>query len=267
MFESVSQLSNAFQAASIARQDDWNTVAAGINVPQLCGMLEGQISASVTAAATCLQREDGMPGFVADQLRNTADMIRVGGGDPRPTPSVCGGDPRPVQLMCGGGDPRPMPPIDHNFPSYPPTEHCGNSFEDAFRRFGDELTKSIVDAVRTELKNTGGTDGEGAQCGKTTGGSWMQAIARAMGDVLGSKASRMVELSHEIQALSGAKTAPAPGATQADENTRNMEAASKSQQLNTEFQATGQEFNLLQTTFSTAMKTLGEGMASVARKQ
>jgi len=39
------------------------------------------------------------------------------------------------------------------------------------------------------------------------------------------------------------------------------------QRLKTEFQATGQEVNLLQITFSTAIKTMGEGMASIARKQ
>jgi hypothetical protein len=128
-----------------------------------------------------------------------------------------------------------------------PTE----GLREAFRELAGELTKSLVEAVRAELKKGDGEAAEGS------GGSWMLAIARAMGKVLGEKASRMVELSEKIQGLSSSS-----GTGDASK----MQAAAETQRLNSEFQATGQEFNLLQTTFSTAIKTLGEGMASVARR-
>jgi hypothetical protein len=72
----------------------------------------------------------------------------------------------------------------------------------------------------------------------------------------------MVELASKIQALS-AQSGNGTELSDADK----MKAASETQVLNAQFQATGQEFNLLQTTFSTAIKTIGEGMSSVARKQ
>ena len=130
-------------------------------------------------------------------------------------------------------------------------------------KFTANLTQQIVDSVNNSMQEqTGGA--------KKGGGSWMQAIAKAMGEVMGKKAARMVELSDKIATLAEPpKPADGTAVTKTNEQVQNekMEAASKTQTLNTEFQATGQEFNLLQTTFSTAIKTIGEGMASIARKQ
>lgn len=44
-------------------------------------------------------------------------------------------------------------------------------------------------------------------------------------------------------------------------------AAKEVNAVNAQFQATAQEFNLLQTAFSTAIKSLGEGLSAMARKQ
>ncbi len=192
----------------------------------LGGMLDGAVGGATKDASRQLVREDGMPKFIDDLVQAKVD-----------------------EAMSG---------LDRSRPDGDTKKHCEDEYGDIFKDFQNELTQSIVSAVRNEIKSEG--DAAGASSGgKASGGSWLQAIAKAMGSVMGEKASKMVELSQKIQAQNTAKPE--------GDKTNQMEAASQAQQLNTEFQATGQEFNLLQTTFSTAIKTLGEGMASIARKQ
>ncbi len=206
---------------SIASSQAGPTSHADADLPQLQVMLRECVSEATKDAATIFHREDGMPRYVKDEVASQANGMLT---EPLvELPEPC--DPKPLQNTEG--------------------------LREAFRELSGELTRSLVEAVRAELKNGDGEAAEGS------GGSWMLAIARAMGKVLGEKASRMVELSEKIQGLSsGSGTGDAS----------KMAAAAETQRLNTEFQATGQEFNLLQTTFSTAIKTLGEGMASVARR-
>ena len=88
--------------------------------------------------------------------------------------------------------------------------------------------------------------------GKKSAGSWLQAIAKAMGEAMGDRASKMVELSNKM-----GEAAKQEG----DKGAKEM------QSISSQFQAVSQEFNLLSNTFSTAIKSLGEGMTNMARKQ
>lgn len=88
--------------------------------------------------------------------------------------------------------------------------------------------------------------------GTGTGG-WLQAIAKAMGKALGDKAAHMVDLSTSMQSHVGAKA----GSADANQFNKDM----------TDFQATGQEYSMLNSVFSTAIKSIGEAMSSMARKQ
>jgi hypothetical protein len=196
------------------------------------------VAAAVQGALSRLQREDGLPTFLADAVQ-----AQLGATDSWQ-------DAQCTQAQAG-------------------TAAAQEACSQALQAFGTELVDAIVQSVRQQLQ----AQGSSAEAGGTArpgSGSWMLAIARAMGEVLGNKASRMVQLSQQIQDLSDRSRAAAGDGTQPlDDAGRAQQLldAAESQRLNTEFQATGQEFNLLQTTFSTAMKTLGEGMASVARKQ
>ncbi len=192
----------------------------------LGSMVDDAVGNATKDASRQLVREDGMPKFIDDLVQTKVDDVMAG-----------------LTLVKPHGDTK---------------THCEQEYGDIFKDFQNELTQAIVSAVRNEIKsNADATDGTSGS--KSSGGSWLQAIARAMGTVMGEKASKMVELSQKIQAQTAAKSE----GSKEDQ----MAAASEAQKLNTEFQATGQEFNLLQTTFSTAIKTMGEGMASIARKQ
>jgi len=180
---------------------------------------------AVNQAATQLNQQNGMPKFLVEEIGNVTRTAVQG-----LTTNVSPAAQNTVQTATSG----------------------------SIEAFIQNLTKTIVDSVRSQLQN-----GAGSTDAKVSGGSWMQAIATAMGKAMGEKASTMVQLASKIQALSAQSTATGTELTDADK----MKAASETQVLNAQFQATGQEFNLLQTTFSTAIKTIGEGMSSVARKQ
>lgn len=190
--------------------------------------MNGAVGGAVQDATKTLQQEHGMPKFLADT----------------------------VHKMVGDVLGPLMKQVD------PQVQHAVNNGAD-FNKFRDDLSKSIIDQVLKFVKGDGTEEGGGAKGGGKSGGSWMQAIAKAMGTAIGDKAKSMVKLSAEIQEL----TAGATSGKGLKNDMSKEDAAKEAQLKNTEFQATSQEFNLLQTTFSTAMKTLGEGMKSIASKQ
>ena len=110
--------------------------------------------------------------------------------------------------------------------------------------------QQIVDSVRNQMAESTGEGGRG--CGKAGAKSWLQAIAQAMGEAMGDKAAKMVELSGKLKEAAGGN---------------GEDAAKEMQAVNAEFQAVSQEFKLLTDAFNTALKSLGEGMSSMARKQ
>lgn len=77
--------------------------------------------------------------------------------------------------------------------------------------------------------------------------SWLVAIAQALGTMLGEKAETMKGLVDKMNS--------------ADENGKEFNMAL------TEFQAESQMFSMLSNASSTAIKSIGEGLTSNARKQ
>ncbi len=202
-------------------------------------LVQQAVADALQGALQRLQREDGLPGFVSGALQAQAAATVTAWEGPQSTQAQA--QTQAAQANCG----------------------------DALRAFSAELGDAIVQSTRQQLQAEA-SGGDGGVATRPGGGSWMLAIARAMGAVLGQKASRMVELSQQIQDLSSrSRGATSDGTAPPDDAGRAQQLldAAESQRLNTEFQATGQEFNLLQTTYSTAMKTLGEGMAAMARRQ
>lgn len=131
----------------------------------------------------------------------------------------------------------------------------------------DELAKKIVDTVREILNekdeiasNRTGGSGKG---GKKPAGSWLMAIATAMGKVLGEKAAEMVKLSDKISAAAQDKK----DAIDKKDSDAKEKAAETSTQAQTELQGVSQEFKLLTETFSTVIKGIGESLSTMGRQQ
>lgn len=92
----------------------------------------------------------------------------------------------------------------------------------------------------------------------SSGGGWLSAIAKAMGKALGIQAAR-------VTALSNAIAENAKGAGSGDVKADAKQAA-EAMQLNTQFQAASQELSITSNAFATAIKALGEGSTTLARK-
>lgn len=133
------------------------------------------------------------------------------------------------------------------------------------QRIADELQQKINDFVAKGAADAAGGQELKESKGGSKGGSWLMAIARALGTVAGDSAKRLVTLSDKVADASKEKNELAD-----DKNASTGEkgaAADKYNQAVTELQGASQEFGLLMNTISTTLKSLGEGLANVARKQ
>ncbi len=135
-----------------------------------------------------------------------------------------------------------------------------------------DLVKSITDNAKAIMDqgqggdecNGGKSAGKGGKSGAQPAGNWLIAMARAMGAAAGDHAKRMVELSNKINDLSqkgkGIDASSDAGKKQQADNAAETSAAQA------EFQAEGQMFSMLQNSFSNAIKSIGEGLTTMARK-
>jgi hypothetical protein len=112
------------------------------------------------------------------------------------------------------------------------------------------MQASLTDALGADgLQKSKGT-GHGANAGG--GGSWLEAIAQAMGDALGQMAQKLVSESTALQGLAGDSSGS---------------GAQQFQATMAKFQADSQMFSMLSNAFSTAIKSIGDGMTTMASKQ
>jgi hypothetical protein len=208
-------------------------------------------------AADTLSREFGMPKFVANMVKDGIDNF-LGTQQRDTTPEVdeyvrcqCGDEMNSLRQQWSQQIAERAAEIVAAKASA--KSGAGGKSEAVDGNSADELQQSMAkmrqqgleesDQQRTKAKNGGGRKG--------SAGSWLEAIAQAMGEVLGQKASKMVELSDKI-----AKTAGKEG----------KQAAAANARATSEMQATSQMFNLMQSGFTNAIKTMGEGLTQMARK-
>jgi hypothetical protein len=170
--------------------------------------------------------QQGMPKFLGEMLKNMASEV-LGGLMKQSSPDVD---------QAVGGD---------------------KGVQDTMKDIIDQLSSQIVDSTRKALDaKDGGKSGK-----KATVGSWLEAIAQAMGEIAGDKAAKMVELSKKMADLNGDSKGISKDDTQAQK--QNAQEFSETQAL---FQAASQEFSILQNTFANAIKSIGEGLTAMGRK-
>lgn len=187
-------------------------------------------------AVDTLAKEDGLPKFLQDAIKKVIDEV--------------------VKKFEKKADPEAEKALK---------DAAGSDVQKSV----DELAKKIVDTVREILNenqkdeiasNRTGGSGKG---GKKPAGSWLMAIATAMGKVLGEKAAEMVKLSDKISAAAQDKK----DAIDKKDGDAKEKAAETSTQAQTELQGVSQEFKLLTETFSTVIKGIGESLSTMGRKQ
>lgn len=182
-------------------------------------LLQQTIGDATKQAVDTLQQEHGMPKFLADEVKTKID-------------GIVGGLQQPVSAEAN--------------------QQASQLVGDNFKDFQNDLAQALVKLVKQNLENqddggaSGGTGGT-----KAKGGSWLEALAKAMGSALGQKASKMVELSDKIASTAGGE---------------GKEAAKANAEATMEMQGTSQMFSLMQNAFAGAIKAIGEGLSQAARK-
>lgn len=162
-------------------------------------------------------------------------------------------------------------------------DHFGSAINEIAHNFANDLNNAILSALGKKAAGEDSSGAVGGKGGKVAGGGWLQAIAAAMGQALGDKAAQMVSLSEKMTNLNQtakegteqtSKLADAAAGGDRAAGTKLAGAESKDQQnardfnmAMTQFQATSQEYSMLNNVFSTAIKALGESLSSMARKQ
>jgi len=121
------------------------------------------------------------------------------------------------------------------------TGGSSKSGDDVMSGVMDMLRKSMQDETEASSKGSGGTGG-----GR---GNWLAVLARALGATAGQHLKKMVELGEKMGGL---------------DSKENPEEFAK---IQAEFQAEAQIFKMFQEAIGTMVKSIGEGMSSVARKQ
>jgi hypothetical protein len=116
----------------------------------------------------------------------------------------------------------------------------------------NQVTKGMQNQLTNELGAQGLQKNKGAHgaAGGSGGGSWLEAIAEAMGNALGQMAQKLVDESNSLQSLAG-----------------NQNDAQQFQATMAKFQADSQMFSMLSNAFSNAIKSIGDGMTTMASKQ
>jgi hypothetical protein len=200
----------------------------GAMIGQAIGnMLQQAVGDAVKDTVDHLQKEHGMPKFLGDLVKDKVDEVIGGLKDKNVSPEA---DDAAKQ-------------------------HFGNDMQRFQQEFQQNLTRNVLEAL-------GGEETKGKGKGGGGGGGWLQAIAKAMGQTLGDKAAEMVRLSNKMSELNEAK-----GSIDKEDTQANEQNAREFNETMTKFQATGQEYSMLNNVFSTAIKALGEALSTMARKQ
>ena len=115
----------------------------------------------------------------------------------------------------------------------------------------NQVSKGMQAALTTALGGQGLEKNKGAHGAAGGGsGSWLEAIAEAMGNALGQMAQKLVDESNSLQGMAGSPN-----------------DAQQFQATMAKFQADSQMFSMLSNAFSTAIKSIGDGMTTMASKQ
>jgi hypothetical protein len=125
-------------------------------------------------------------------------------------------------------------------------EAAGEGFGKHIQEMANEWANSIAQQASQFMDEEGNVSG--GKGGKGGAESWLVAIAKAMGGIAGKHAKELDKLSKQMDEASNGKSP--------EEFTK----------IQSEFQAESQMFGMLQSAFSNALKSIGEGLKTMASK-
>jgi hypothetical protein len=103
---------------------------------------------------------------------------------------------------------------------------------------------------------------------KSKSGSWLVALARAMGEMTGRHLTKMMDAQDAMEASEVDETSDKwKNASEKEQSEMKKEAGREFTKAQAEFQAESKLFSMCSEATSTVLKSIGEGLSSMARKQ
>lgn len=129
------------------------------------------------------------------------------------------------------------------------SQSAGGSSSSGSNSGADDVMKGTMDMIKKSMQDS--TESASQKGGGTGGGTgnWLAVLAKALGQTAGKHLKSMVDLGNKMGGL---------------DSKENPEEFAK---IQAEFQAEAQIFKMFQEAIGTMIKSIGEGMSSVARKQ
>ena len=181
----------------------------------IANMVTQAVGGAVNDAVSQLTKQSGMPSFLQDPIRSMIESV--------------------VKELTQANDPECNEAAKEGY---------GKDMQDMMSQWANSIAQQAAQFIDEEGCQGGGK-------GKSSGESWLVALAKAMGSIAGKHAQNLQDLSKKMDQ---AGSTEGGGASQ-----EYMEAQSK-------FQAESQLFGMLQNSFANAIKTIGEGLTTMARK-
>ena len=130
--------------------------------------------------------------------------------------------------------------------SFGDVQGAAQNWKEAYQGIREGM--SATDNAAVDRQTNEGTDQLANQAISTLGdetstegkGSWLMALAKALGKILDAKAAKVEQLGNNLDKTDASKTA--------------------------EFQAASQEFNLMMSTATNVLKTIGQGLSTMAKQ-
>ena len=133
------------------------------------------------------------------------------------------------------------------------------SIQDAIQQLIDGMREMLTDAIEANCGSGGSGEAEeaGGSEGSSDGMSWLVALAEALGNKAGEHLGNAAKLATEINNLDTS------GGSEEDQ----AQAAQEMTKLQAKMSAEAQMGNMIMNAASTVVKTIGEALSAMARKQ
>jgi len=138
----------------------------------------------------------------------------------------------------------------------------GNDLQNFFQDFASKLQQCALENMRNDGcdETKGGRGGKGGKAG-STGGSWYEALAKALGQALDAQTDKIKDLSAKVGALNDQAKGIDPKDTQASKQNDSDKASTM-----TDLQAASQKLSFMMSAASDVLKTIGQALNQMAGK-
>jgi uncharacterized protein HemX len=142
-------------------------------------------------------------------------------------------------------------------------ENSGAAAESASESSNPYSTSDVSESLTNECAQD-----EEKSKGESGSGSWLVALAKAMGRMTGDHLGKMMQAQFKMEHSDDKKgTDEYKGASEEKQEKMDEEMGKAFTEAQAEFQAEGKLFAMCSEATSTVLKSIGEGLSSMARKQ